>query len=1137
VLPCFALALAAGPAIAQTVVNASNTDQLRQAIIDANARTGATTIQITSSITLDTALVPIAANVTFVGNDHTISGDDEFQVFFVESGTVEFQDLVIQDGFSQGGNGGLGRGGGGLGAGGGLFVDSGATVTLRDVQFRNNTARGGSGGADAGENVGGGGGGFHGDGGDFGGGGGYNGDGGIDGGGGGGLEGDGLPGELPLPPNGGGEFEDGEGGMGSLLPNGTAESGGEFEGGGGGFGGGNGGRFGGGGGATGGRGGNGGDFGGGGGFTGVVQDDPQNPNPLPSVGIGGNGGFGGGGGGSTLMPSTGGFGGGNGTVTGFGGAGSSLGGAIFVRDGGTITWVLTSDTPQATSGNSVDSAVAGSGSPQVAGSDLYLHTGVNALLLVDPGASSTLSGAISGAGGLTKQGDGTLVLAGSNNYQGGTTVADGTLQGTTTSLQGDIDVAADAFLRFEQNNSGAFSGNLDGAGALIKGGTGTVTLTGSNDYTGGTQVLDGVLSVTTSSLPAAGTTDVAADATLRFDQSSNDSFGGTVGGAGTFEKTGGGRLALTGDFGAWIGSTEVRGGELALGGITLPGNVDVFGGGRLGGSGTLGGNVTVAGTLAPGTTGSPETLDVAGNLDFGNGSVLEIDLTDTAFDSDFVDVGGVATFANTTVDIDPLAGDYTSPLSYDLLTAAGGIVGTPQGVGTEFCFFTTGLEVVGNTLELTLTPDLTGLADRCSDTKNQRAVGDALSSVIADPAMTDVRDALNILPESDVPRALDLLSGEGHAGFRTARLAAATQLLGTLSTRMRDAGTGAQSTGTPYPLSFGSGLSPGLGGAGSLADSLAGARMAGAAAATWLPAAPTRGSPFTFVSLRGESGLGGWLDGFATFAGIEGDGNTHDTDYNLYGTSGGVDYAFDSFGGSSGMVGAAFGYTRSKLSVSDLATWGTGDTFQGALYAAFSTQLFYFGGVARYGWSELETTRRVAFGGLYETAKADYDGSSVSGYLEAGIAAQELLGVSFQPMASFQYTYLDTDSFGESGAPGINLDVDSESVNSQVSNLGLRVYKLFSMDDQTDIVPELRARWGHEFGDLERKVSARFDDATAGPATFVVDGAEVGRDVAIVGAGWTVIGEANSSLTLGYDATLNKDLVAHTVTLGVLIYW
>jgi uncharacterized protein with beta-barrel porin domain len=396
------------------------------------------------------------------------------------------------------------------------------------------------------------------------------------------------------------------------------------------------------------------------------------------------------------------------------------------------------------------------------------------------------------------------------------------------------------------------------------------------------------------------------------------------------------------------------------------------------------------------------------------------------------------------------------------------------------------------------------------------------------------------------------MGGEGLAGFSNARLAAATQFLGSLSQRMRHPGDSRTDDGVLYPLSMGRPLLPSLGANAALAGPLNASRItADLATPVRMAAAPRRSaSPFTFVSQRGESGVGGWLDGFATFASIDGDGGnagaaspgdgfgdlpmgSHDTDFNLYGTSGGIDYSF----GDGAMVGAAFGYTRTKLSVSDLTTWGTGDTFQGAVYGTISTDRFYLGGVARYAYTTMDTTRRIAFGGLYEKADGDFDGSSISGYVEGGLASIEWREIWFQPSASLQYTYMDTEEFTESGAPGLNLNVDSESFNSIVSNAGLRIYRPFAMDEAAEIVPELRVRWAHEFGDVDRTVPARFDDVTTGPASFKVKGAEIGRDVAVVGGGWTVVGEGNVSLSLNYDATLNKDLIAHTVTLGLLIYW
>jgi outer membrane autotransporter protein len=313
-----------------------------------------------------------------------------------------------------------------------------------------------------------------------------------------------------------------------------------------------------------------------------------------------------------------------------------------------------------------------------------------------------------------------------------------------------------------------------------------------------------------------------------------------------------------------------------------------------------------------------------------------------------------------------------------------------------------------------------------------------------------------------------------------------------------------------------------------------GARLDGGLARSVRTAAATgrAATPFSFVSMRGESGLGGFLDGFATLAGIEGDGNSNDTDFNLYGTTGGIDWAF----ADGALIGAAVGYTRSKLSVTDLATWGAGDTFQGALYGGYATDSFYLAGVARYGYTQMKTRRRIAFGEIFDTAKGDFDGTSISGYAEVGLASIELAETLFQPTAGFQYTYIQTDDFTETGAPQLNLGVLTPSVNSMVSNVGLRVYRAFTMDIEADIVPELRVRYAHEFGDTARPLAGRFADA-ATPPPFSVEAAEIGRDVAIVGAGWTVVGEGSSSLSLHYDVTLNEDILAHAISLGILIYW
>jgi uncharacterized protein with beta-barrel porin domain len=561
------LALWAGTANAQYTVT-SSTDNgtgttagtLSYAIAQANANQASnpgssSTISINlssgSMLTLSGALPLIDANVTINGGGTTgltISGNGAHQVFFVDSGNVVIENLTIANANSLGGTGGNtapagGGGGGGLGAGGALFVNSAANVTVTNVAFTNNSATGGTGGNSTGTGYGGGGGGggFHGTGGSTNTGGSSVGAG---GGGGGGLYGTGgSAAGLYGASGGGGEygtggtsapgFNFGGGGGGGTAANqpggagngsaggaggGTSGGAGGTRGGsgpvagttGGGGGGGaysqsgaNGGKFGGGGGEgyniANGSAGQGGDFGGGGGANRLN-------------GHAGAGGFGGGGGGGNVFnstPASGGFGGGAGGAGGSGGnGGDGYGGAVFVRQGGTLTII-----DSGVSGSSATAGTGGSGGSQgtagsADGAGLYLMSGVNSQIQVSTG-TQTVSDAIGGAGGITKTGSGTLALGGTNDYSGGTTVSAGTLSGSTTNLQGAI--TNNAAVTFNQTTDGTYAGSMTGSGTLTKTGAGALTLTGINGFTGTTEVSTGVLSINGST---AGGINVDSGATL-----------------------------------------------------------------------------------------------------------------------------------------------------------------------------------------------------------------------------------------------------------------------------------------------------------------------------------------------------------------------------------------------------------------------------------------------------------------------------------------------------------------------------------------------------------------------------------------------------------------------------------------------
>ena len=100
-------------------------------------------------------------------------------------------------------------------------------------------------------------------------------------------------------------------------------------------------------------------------------------------------------------------------------------------------------------------------------------------------------GDIAGAGSLTLDGDGTLVLAGENTYAGGTTLAGGTLVAATASAFGTGDLAVDGGV-LEVAEDVLANGPVTVDGALsLAGGTLKVTLPESADLSAGVPVLAG----------------------------------------------------------------------------------------------------------------------------------------------------------------------------------------------------------------------------------------------------------------------------------------------------------------------------------------------------------------------------------------------------------------------------------------------------------------------------------------------------------------------------------------------------------------------------------------------------------------------------------------------------------------------
>ncbi len=177
----------------------------------------------------------------------------------------------------------------------------------------------------------------------------------------------------------------------------------------------------------------------------------------------------------------------------------------------------------------------------------------------------------------------------------------------------------------DYNPCGCFSA---GPGALVKTGTGTLTLSGANTYSGGTEIAGGTLQLGNGGTSGSLVGDVQDGGALIFDRSNAYAFNGVIsdeaGAHGAVVQAGSGTLTLTAA-NTYTGATTVSAGVLNVAGSLGQTAVTVASGGTLEGTGSIAGSVTIAsgGTLTPGD--APGTINV-GALTLNSGSILSYQL-------------------------------------------------------------------------------------------------------------------------------------------------------------------------------------------------------------------------------------------------------------------------------------------------------------------------------------------------------------------------------------------------------------------------------------------------------------------------------------------------------------------------------
>lgn len=177
-------------------------------------------------------------------------------------------------------------------------------------------------------------------------------------------------------------------------------------------------------------------------------------------------------------------------------------------------------------------------------------------------------------------------------------------------------ITNNAVVVFDQATSGSYAGNMVGTGSLTKSGPGAITLTGSNGYSGGSTVSAGSLIGTTASVQGAITNNAA----VTFSQEVSGTYAGNMAGSGSLTKAGAGAVTLSGTS-TYSGGTTISAGSLvgttsSLQGAILNDSAVVFDQAT---NGTYSGSMSGSGSLAKSGAG---VVTLSGSNTYSGGTTV-----------------------------------------------------------------------------------------------------------------------------------------------------------------------------------------------------------------------------------------------------------------------------------------------------------------------------------------------------------------------------------------------------------------------------------------------------------------------------------------------------------------------------------
>jgi T5SS/PEP-CTERM-associated repeat protein len=820
--------------------------------------------------------------------------------------------------------------------------------------------------------------------------------------------------------------------------------------------------------------------------------------------------------------------------------GSGSGGTVTLNTNAELNAIIFSNASNSYTigGSGVISMVQGSSAPLIevlAGNHFIekaLDLQTNVSFTNATGAQLTVSGNISGNGGISQAGSGTLVLSGNNSYLGGAVVNAGTLvagssaalgSGGVQLLGGTLSLETNLTINSLVWNTSAIVQLLNPTNSIYLTVTDAITLQGSGTntfdlqgYTPGTsnnptELLDfGTNALTVNQFGI----DNVTGYTLFTSNNALYTYGGSVALIATtsgttinstvtypqviFQTNGILNVSSAGNLTITTNVVINHNGAINLSGTMTAPNVSVTGGSSLAMlGGTLNGNVTSAGVM---TVSGQNAIN--GNLQLNSLSSLTVGL------GSLLNVSGSATLGGSLIIANPVAfGTKETFLSATTVTGAFDSIIAPAGERGR-------IVIEGDpTVSVIIAP---ASYTQMAANQNQVNVATALNSFIPYTSGDQqvVSTSLDSLTASQYNQAFNAIMPTFYQQVATIAFNEANALNMELNQRLwglrlaEGGGFSMSGLADNYPM-----IQEGQGDGGKgVLDAKKDILRPGV-----------------------DNHWGLFVDGNGIFAQANSANMLPGYNSESGGVTAGVTYRVNptlSVGAYTGYQGT---YTKSGANGSGLGT-GSSLSDNAVRFGVFGTygnkdgKGLYLNALAGGAYHNYQATRVIQYTGMNRTANSQPGAGELDSMLATGYDIQKGK-FTFGPTASLQYTYLGVDSLNETGAQSLNYNSSGWNSSSMLSSVGAHAaYNWVAHHGSGGdivVVPQVSLSWQHEFMQNPYDINGNLGGSSP---TFSNLSSSPIRDFLYTGIGFTVEFLQKWNTSFFYNAAAgNQNLTSQNI--------